>query len=132
MLERSLIIGINPMKQDDFLVYVVEDLLGNLEGVASRAMFGGYGLYKNGMIFGMIVYGVLYFKVGDGNRPAYEKLGSKPFTYMHGNKKPVQMSYWEVPEEIMDDRAEIANWLDESLAQHKQGKSAKSAGKKST
>ncbi len=37
-----------------FHAYVMSYLLGHLIGIRSRAMFGGWGLYKDGIIFGMI------------------------------------------------------------------------------
>jgi DNA transformation protein and related proteins len=56
---------------DDFFRYVLEQLSG-LRGVASRRMFGAVGLYSDGAFFGLISSDVLYFKVGDSNRPDYE------------------------------------------------------------
>jgi len=101
------------MPKTDFVDYVVSDLLGEWEGVRARAMFGGYGLYKEDTIFGIIVDDVLYFKVGDANRKAYEAAGSRPFEYQaKGRAKPVRMSYWEVPAEVMDDRGEIRRWAE--------------------
>jgi len=69
------------MKSNEFVEYITEDLLAELKGVTSRAMFGGYGIYKDGIIFGIIVDDELYFKVDDTNREEYEKMGSSPFVY---------------------------------------------------
>ncbi len=99
------------MPKTDFVDYVVSDLLGEWEGVRARAMFGGYGLYKDDVIFGIIVDDELYFKVGDANRKVYEAAGSRPFEYQaKGRSKPTQMSYWQVPADVMDDRGEIRRW----------------------
>ncbi len=65
-------------------------------------MFGGYGIYKCGIIIGIIVQNELYFKVDKESVKHYEDTGSKPFIYNSKGKK-VRMSYWQVPLEIMAD-----------------------------
>lgn len=93
----------------DFHEFVVYDVLGHIEGITSKAMFGGYGLCLDGKIFGIIT-GVdeLRFKVDDTNRAVYEQMGSTPFVYTgHKNKKPVVMNYYLVPETVMENREEI-------------------------
>jgi DNA transformation protein len=77
-------------------------------------MFSGYGLYLDGMIFGIIAEGALYFKVDATNKDAYVALGSKPFSYVGGGRKTISLSYYEVPEEIVGDRERIEEWVRES------------------
>lgn len=97
----------------DFLQYILEDLLGEVSEISSRKMFGGVGLYKNGIICGMIIDDTLYFKVDESNKPQYQKHNSKPFSYSH-HGKTVAMSYWEVPADIMDDKDTLQEWLEVS------------------
>jgi len=54
--------------QNEFVTYVIEDVLGDIPGITSRAMFGGYGIYRDGIIFSLIAFNQLYFKrqTGDG------------------------------------------------------------------
>ena len=103
------------MKRNDFAEYVTEDLLAGL-GVSARAMFGGYGLYRDGVIFGIIADDTLYFKVGDSNRAQYEAAGSRPFSYGTARGKKAVMSYWEVPARVLEDRKTAAAWAEESRA----------------
>ncbi len=118
------------MKNPDFVRYVTEDLLAAMEGVTARAMFGGWGLYKDGVIFGIIVDDVLYFKVDETNRADYEAEGSHPFTYQaKGRSKPTEMSYWEVPARLADDREEATALAEKSLAINQRAK-RKQAGRK--
>ncbi len=99
------------MKKDQsFHDYVVHDLLGKMPDITSRAMFGGWGIYKDGFIFAIIADGELYFKVGDNNRADFERAGSHPFVYTGGNHKPITMSYWLLPEEIMEDEEKLYEW----------------------
>ena len=70
------------MKKDrSFHDYVIQDRLGKIPGITSRAMFGGWGVYKDGIIFAIIDDDQLYFKVDDQLQPEFEQLGSSPFVY---------------------------------------------------
>lgn len=114
-------------KKSEFLDYVL-DCLSGLEGISSRAMFGGYGIYCEGLVFAIVVDDVLYFKVADNNRKDYEEVGSKPFTY-EAKGATATMSYYELPESVLTDRRELGAWVKKALAAHA-AKSRKSAPKK--
>jgi len=103
-------------KDRSFHEYVVKDLLGNISGITSRAMFGGLALYRDGTIFGIVADSELYFKVDDGNRAEYEAGMSHPFTYTRSDGKKVSMSYWLVPAEFMDDRDGLLALIEKSVA----------------
>lgn len=114
------------MKRDaEFHTFVMEDVLGDIPEVASRAMFSGYGIYKDGVIFAIIAEGQLYFKVDEKTEGQYKKYGSSPFTYEMPNGKKMSMSYWLLPEEIMENREELQDWVYEALAASKRGKAKK-------
>ena len=104
--------------KDDYVDYVVGKLSG-LGEVHSRAMFGGYGIFYEGLMFALISDGVLYLKVDNSNREMYEKAGSSKFP--HG------ISYWEVPTDVFEDTAKLYEWANISigLAQSKARKKAK-------
>ena len=102
------------MAKSHFVEYVVEDLLNGMDGVSARAMFGGHGIYREGVIFGIVVEDTLYFKVDETNRKDYEAAQSRPFTYQAKGRKKVSISYWEVPAEILDDREALAEWAEHS------------------
>lgn len=101
-------------QQHHYLNYVLQDVLGHIEGVLAKPMFGGYGLYRNGIIFGIIAYQQLYFKVDETSLPDYKRLGSEPFIYEAKGKK-IALSYWLVPESVMEDPDHIEGWVEESL-----------------
>jgi DNA transformation protein len=98
--------SIMPKARDDYADYIV-DKLSDLGDVWSRAMFGGYGIFHEGLMFALISDGVLYFKVDDSNREMYEEAGSSKFG--HG------ISYWEVPTEVFEDTARLYEWADISI-----------------
>ena len=91
----------------EFLNFVMEKLL-SIGDIKSRAMFGGYGIFHEGLMFFLIAEDTLYFKVNDSNRIKYEKAESKPFP--HG------ISYWEVPVEVLEDTAKLHEWANTSIA----------------
>lgn len=88
--------------------YVLEQL-ASFGSVSARPMFGGTGLYKGGVIFGLIYDGELFFKVDDSTRADYQARKSEPFVYTAGARKIV-LSYWFVPEEVLEDPAELKIW----------------------
>ena len=89
-------------------------------------MFGGYGLYKDGIIFGLIADDELYFKADDGNRPDYEVRGSRAFTYEAKGNKRIAMSYWQLPEDVMEDADLLAEWVSKAVSASKRAKKKKS------
>ena len=101
--------------RSSFVDYVVNDLLGEVEGVRAKAMFGGYGVYKGDTFFAIIVDDELYYKADTSTRKDYEKCGSEPFSYSRKDKKAVTMSYWKLLAEVMDDRQELLEWTDKAV-----------------
>ena len=98
----------------DFQVFVLEQL-AQLGGVRARRMFGGVGLYRDDVFFGLISNDVLYFKVDDSNRSDYASLGMKPFRPFPDQPRYV-MWYFEVPASALDEPEELAVWAHKSLA----------------
>ena len=96
------------MPDASFKEYVI-DQLRDFGGAGARAMFGGFGIYKGGVMFGLIADDELYFKVDDTNRPDYETRKSKPFVY-EGKGKPISMSYWRVPDDVLEDTDQLKAW----------------------
>ncbi len=93
-------------KSDGFRDFVLDQLDG-LRGVTCRAMFGGYGLYRGDVFFGIIHKGRLYFKTDEKSRAAYRERGMKPF---RPNRKQTLKTYYEVPVEIVEDAEQFAAW----------------------
>lgn len=59
--------------RNEFVDYVVE-LMAGWATVSARKMFGGYGLYREGLMFALIVRDQLYFKTDAGNEPQFERV----------------------------------------------------------
>ncbi len=99
-------------KKNEFMEYVLE-LLGPLGPVRAKAMFGGFGIYKNDLMFGLVADDILYFKVDEKTRPGFESKGLPPFTYEKKGKK-YSMSYYQAPEEALEDSDEMAVWAEKA------------------
>lgn len=101
-------------RSSEFVDFVLESLQA-LGGVSARRMFGGFGIYKDGVMFALIADDTLYLKVDAGNRPAFEANRLAPFTYA-GKGRPIQMSYYEAPSEGFDDPEILCAWAREAYA----------------
>lgn len=114
---------------DSFLEFVLERL--SLAGkVSSKPMFGGYGIYSGEFIFAIVVDGVLYLKVDDSNIKDYIQAGMKPFTYPSKQGKPISMSYWRLPVDILESNEDLPKWVSKAIAIAKLVKTSKPKTKK--
>ncbi len=94
--------------KSEFIIYLME-LLEPFEGVTSKSMFGGYGIFKEGLMFALVADDTLYFKADDFNRFEFDRLNLGPFIYTKG-KKPMPMSYHKAPDEALDSSDEMIRW----------------------
>ncbi len=94
--------------------------------VQIRGMFGGSGVYADGVMFALVADDVLYLKIDDGNRGDFEARGMKPFTYRHKNNSgPVAMPYWEAPADVLENPDDLAEWATKALRAARTAKAAK-------
>ena len=91
----------------------VLDQLARVPQLEHKTMFGGIGLYSGGIFFAILAADELFFKVDDANRAAYEAAGSAPFRPVVD--RPVSMSYWRVPIEVLEDPAELGAWAKDAI-----------------
>jgi DNA transformation protein len=113
------------MSQD---VEFLKDLFAPLGGVSFRRMFGGLGIYRDGVIFGATFgEGSLYLKADEQTRAAYEAEGCGPFVYEGNAGRPVQMPYWRIPERLYDDPEEFAAWARDAFGAALRAEAAKAA-----
>lgn len=98
------------IRQDSFKEFVL-DQLAAMESITCRAMFGGFGLYRQGVFFGILHKGRLYFKTNDHIPPAYEEYGMQPF---RPSDKQTLKNYYEVPPDILEDGDELVRWTEQA------------------
>jgi len=91
-------------KSDSFRDFVSEQLG---EDVEIRPMFGGYGLYRDDVFFGIVFKGRLYFRTGPFTRKEYVSRGMKPFK---PSARMTSKTYYEVPADVLEDRETVRAW----------------------
>jgi DNA transformation protein and related proteins len=98
--------------------------------VISRRMFGGHGVYLDGLIIAIEADGDIFLKTDDVNRGMFESRACRQFTYMKlGQETPVP-GYWSLPASAFDDADELRELAESSLAASRraQDRKPKTAG----
>jgi DNA transformation protein len=98
------------MSGRDALGETLLELLAPRGPVHIRRMFGGSGIFLDGLMFGLVADDVLYFKADAETTPAYESEGLEPFRYARSDGRVTVMSYWQVPERLLDEPDEMVAW----------------------
>lgn len=88
----------------------VRELFSEFGEVQIRRMFGGAGLFDQGLMFGLVVDGQIYLKADPETVPAFEAEGCEPFGYDTKHGRRVLTSYWRLPERLYDEPGELAQW----------------------
>lgn len=95
----------------EYREFVLEQL-GRVVPVTSRAMFGGVGVYAEGLFFALMAGETIYLKVDDTNRGHFQAAGMEPFRPFDGDKP---MQYWELPAETLEDPDALRPWVERSI-----------------
>lgn len=102
------------------------ELLAGVSPVSIRRMFGGAGVFHDGMMFALLADDQVYMKVDDSLRADLSAEGGAPFLYLRSSEaKPVDLGYVSLPSSAMDDPDEAAGWARRAIAVAR----AKAAGK---
>lgn len=113
---------------NEFVTYLLETF-EEFGPVSARSMFGGHGLFREGLMFGLVTSDSLYLKADDHNRAHFEALGLEPFQYRKGDRL-MTIAYWQAPDHILEDREEAAQWARHAFAAALRADAAKSPGKR--
>ncbi len=100
------------MEKETFKEFVL-DQLRLVERVNCKAMFGGHGLYCEGIFFGIIADGRVYFKTNPITVSNYLERDMQPF---QPNPRQTLKNYYEVPIEILEDEEQLAGWTRKAVA----------------
>ena len=111
--------------QPQYLAYVLEQLAA-LPAVRSNRMFGGVGLYSDGLFFGLIDDDTLYFKTGPDNVADYLSR-SMPKFMPFPDKTGAVMGYHQVPADVIEEPELLVEWARRSVAIALSSQAAKAA-----
>ncbi len=101
-------------RRHEFLELVL-DQMAALGAVSARAMFGGHGLYCNGLFIAIVAGDKLYFKADAQSQPRFESAGLQRFQYT-ARGKTVQLMYYAAPTEVYENTQAMAEWGQLALA----------------
>jgi DNA transformation protein len=107
----------------------IRDIFAGFGPVAIRRMFGGHGIFSDGLMFALEADGELYLKADDASEPAFSEAGSRPFVYTTKGRS-VTMRYWRAPEAALDDPEVMAAWAREAFRAARAAASGKAKGRK--
>src|ERR1700687_5786321 len=93
----------------------LRELFAGLGPVTPRRMFGGLGVFADGMMIALVIDGVIYLKADGRLVPDFEREGTAPFSYATRGGRRTVMSYWRLPDRLYDDADELAAWARRSL-----------------
>jgi DNA transformation protein len=98
----------------------IHDLFAPFGPVTIRRMFSGAGIFRDGLMFGLIVREVIYLKADATSAGDFEREGCGPFTYIRGKAsgRPRQhaLPFWRLPERLYDEPDELAEWARKAFA----------------
>ena len=98
----------------------IRELFSPFGPVTVKRMFGGAGIWFEGLMFGLVFDGAIFLKVDETSIPDFEREGSKPFVYTRAKSRGrvgrASLSYWRLPERLYDDPEELAAWAGRALA----------------
>jgi len=81
--------------------------LKSIEGITSKKMFGGYGIFHEKKMFGIIsAKSEIFFRANETTQPEYEALGGVRHS---------RMPYFTIPEEILAEEKKLIAWAKKSI-----------------
>ena len=92
----------------EFVDHLAE-LFGAFGPVTLRRMFGGHGVFRDELMFGLVIDDALYLKVDGENRAMFESMALPPFEYTRKGRR-ISLSYYLAPEEALEDPLTLAEW----------------------
>lgn len=102
------------------------ELFGAFGDVRIRSMFGGAGVFRNDLMFGLIIDEQIYLKADAVNRPDFDAAGLGPFVFERKDGRNIAMSYYLIPDVLYDDAEELAVWANKAFAAASRGAKKKS------
>ncbi len=105
--------------EKEFVSYVV-DLMQSIGPVRAKAMFGGHGVFLDELMFALVADNILYLKVDKETETEFKDRGLDAFAYQKKGKetsyKAIKMSYYQVPEEALEDSEEMNLWANKAYS----------------
>ena len=119
-----------PKPPDPFHEFVAE-LFAPMGPVSIRRMFGGAGVFRDGLMFALLGDDTIYLKTDATLRADLEAEGCAPFLWTKPSAgEEIDMGYVSLPSSAMDDPDEASAWARRALAVARAKAAAKPAVRK--
>jgi DNA transformation protein len=92
----------------EFVEYLHE-IFEQFGPIRSRRMFGGFGIYRDSLMFALVANDQLYLKADVEVASYFARLQLPAFEYVK-NGKTTRLSYYLAPAEILEDPEQAAIW----------------------
>lgn len=89
----------------------IEEMFSSLGPVQIKRMFGGKGIYCEGAIIAIDLFGDVMLKADEKSAPEFAEAGARQWVYQREGKSAVAMPYWTIPDTAYDDPDEMAHWV---------------------
>ena len=86
------------------------ELLSVLGPVRVSRMFGGNGVYVDGLFLALIARDSLFLKTDETSRQAFEAAGCQPFAFETAKGARAVLGYWSAPDEALESSALMQPW----------------------
>ncbi|MFC4339139.1 TfoX/Sxy family protein [Cupriavidus numazuensis] len=100
-------------RPDPFIEHLLE-LMGPLAAcigaISARRMFGGHGLFYDGLMFALVSDGQCYLKADDKTLPRFEAERSHTFRYQSSRGEVALRHYLSLPAECLESPAAMTPW----------------------
>ncbi|MEQ8825981.1 MAG: TfoX/Sxy family protein [Filomicrobium sp.] len=116
------------MSNSKAILDLIKEQLTGFGPVSIRGMFGGHGVFHDGLMFALVADDTLYFKSDEETDPHFEAHGLDRFRY-EGKGRVMEMSYRRAPEDVLDDPDSMSEWARLGLAAAMRANKAKPAKK---
>ncbi len=104
------------MVASDGFAEFLREQLAPLGRVTMRRMFGKNGVFCDRLMFGMVTDDTLYVRVDDQNRDVFQEAASAPPLSYEKQGRAIDLSFWRVPERLLDEPDALVAWARAALA----------------
>ncbi len=94
----------------EFITWL-EDIFSAVPDTSIRKMFGGVGLFRHGLMYGLALSdGRIALKADDQTTQTFIDENCEEWTHARKDGKITRMGYWYMPERLTDEPDELLEW----------------------
>jgi DNA transformation protein len=99
----------------------LDDVFASFGPIRAQRMFGGYGIFRDDLMFALVAGDVLYLKADEAMAAELAARELGPFEYTKQGRR-MQIGYFTAPAEVFDDPDEAKRWAQKAYAAALRGK----------